>query len=441
MNNSSSEHTPTNGAEPLGSKDALPTAINHRVKSDSLYRVIWRWHFYAGMIIAPVLIIVAATGAIYCFKDELEAVIYPGVTYVEPTHERVPYAQQLATARAAVPPNDRVALMQVFTNPTRATTLAMAGEKFRYVYVDPYRGKYLGSIEQGGFFDIVLHLHRQLLLGTTGRIVIELTTCWTIVLAATGIFLWWPSKANQVWGVWLPRLRRTPYVVLRDLHSVAGIYVAIVAIMIALTGLYYGYTWGSVVQYASQKTDAYDMFSKPMLSKSSPDAKDVSIDRIVAIAQQTMPDNNLTVWFPRVPNAVYLVTANNDVGPSVNEMLFIDRVTGEILEDRFSSQTKLMYQLGTWSYPLHVGTIGGMPTRLLWLATCIVLMTLPVTGTWMWWERRPTGKSGLPRRVLARRPRWLILIITVVCILLPAVGISALMFLLGDIIIARWRTH
>jgi uncharacterized iron-regulated membrane protein len=82
-------------------------------------------------------------------------------------------------------------------------------------------------------------------LGTTGRIILELTTCWSIVLAATGIYLWWPPKANQLWGVWLPRLRQKPYLVLRDLHAVSGIYVAIVAILIALTGLIYTSIWGS----------------------------------------------------------------------------------------------------------------------------------------------------------------------------------------------------
>ena len=68
------------------------------------------------------------------------------------------------------------------------------------------------------------------------------------------------AKANQVWGVWLPRLRAKPYVVLRDLHTVVGFYVAIVAIVISLTGLIYTYVWGGGFQYAAQKTEAYDMF-------------------------------------------------------------------------------------------------------------------------------------------------------------------------------------
>ena len=263
----------TTASDGLGSGGTPPADTRQSATGDRLYRVVWRWHFYAGMIVAPALIVVAATGALYIFKDELEAVLYPGVTYVEPAADRVSYEQQLAAARATVPTTVHIGLMQVFANPKRRPAIAMAGEKFQIGYVDPYRGRYLGAIEQGGFFDIVLKLHRQLFLGTTGRIVVELTTCWAIVLAATGMYLWWPRKWNQLWGVWLPRLRRKPYVVLRDLHSVGGIYVAIIAIVISLTGLIYTYAWGSGFQYAAQKTEAYDMFSKPMLCKSPPDCE------------------------------------------------------------------------------------------------------------------------------------------------------------------------
>lgn len=31
------------------------------------YRAVWRWHFVAGIIIAPFLIVLTVTGAIYLF--------------------------------------------------------------------------------------------------------------------------------------------------------------------------------------------------------------------------------------------------------------------------------------------------------------------------------------------------------------------------------------
>ena len=228
MSSTSVEQTKTTAQDGFGSAGTPPSNTRRSAAGDRLYRVVWRWHFYAGMIITLPLIVVAATGALYIFKDEVEGVLHPGVLYVEPAVEHATYEQQLAAARAAVGPAYTIGTMQVFMNPKRATALAMGGQKFQFGYVDPYRGHYLGSVEKGGFSDIVLTLHRNLFLGTTGRIVVELTTCWGIVLVATGIYLWWPQKANQVWGVWLPRLRAKPYVVLRDLHTVVGFYVAAV---------------------------------------------------------------------------------------------------------------------------------------------------------------------------------------------------------------------
>ena len=430
--------TPT-APNDLESGAARPVSSGQPASDDGLYRIVWRWHFYAGMIIAPALIVVAATGALYIFKDELEAVVYPGLTYVEPAAERVPYEQQLSAARTAVPTMPRIIFMQIFANRSRATSIAMSGEGFQYSYVDPYRGRYLGGVKSGGFFDTVLALHRTLFLGTNGRIIVDLTTCWTIVLAVTGIYLWWPSKSNQLWGVWLPRLRRKPYVVLRDLHAVSGTYTALVAILIALTGLFYSYSWGNAFRYAYLKTEANDMFSKPMLCKSPADAKDLPIDRFIEIGHEKMPGKTLTVWFPRAPNGVYLVIGSGDYGPQAQEMLFIDRATGEILEHRFNSQTKLLYQIGSWNYPLHVGSILGMPSKVLWLVACVILMTSPVTGVWMWWLRRPKGRIGLPRRDNARRPFWLIATIVVTSILLPTVGVSVIVVLLIELIMSRLR--
>ena len=38
----------------------------------SLYRTIWRWHFYAGIFCIPFVILLALTGAIYLFKPYYE---------------------------------------------------------------------------------------------------------------------------------------------------------------------------------------------------------------------------------------------------------------------------------------------------------------------------------------------------------------------------------
>ena len=42
----------------------------------------------------------------------------------------------------------------------------------------------------------------------------------------------------------------------------------------------------------------------------------------------------------------------------------------------------------TWLYSLHVGTIGGVTTRVLWCLAAIVGGTLPLTGYYLWLKRK-----------------------------------------------------
>ena len=51
--------------------------------ASDLYRAVWRWHFYAGLLVLPFMIILAATGALYLFRDELEAIVHADLKRVE----------------------------------------------------------------------------------------------------------------------------------------------------------------------------------------------------------------------------------------------------------------------------------------------------------------------------------------------------------------------
>jgi hypothetical protein len=39
-------------------------------KGKSLYTAIWRWHFYAGIVFAPIIILLSITRGIYLFKPQ-----------------------------------------------------------------------------------------------------------------------------------------------------------------------------------------------------------------------------------------------------------------------------------------------------------------------------------------------------------------------------------
>ena len=67
------------------------------------YRAVWRWHFYAGLFAAPVLIILAITGALYLFDHELDGLWHRGLLQVQPGDRQAGLVAQEAALRAAYP--------------------------------------------------------------------------------------------------------------------------------------------------------------------------------------------------------------------------------------------------------------------------------------------------------------------------------------------------
>ncbi len=410
-----------------------PAPVESPRRSASLFRVVWRWHFYAGVIVAPILMVAAATGALYIFRDELERIIYARLLTVPPADTRVSHQEQLSAVEAELPPGFKITQWVVDDDPSLSTIAYISnGEEYRSVYVDPYRGHVLGSLGSTNFFTVVLKIHRTLFAGTLGRIVVELMTCWTIVLLITGLYLWWPRKRGQVWGAWLPRLKRQRYVVLRDLHAVCGVYAWAVALTIACTGLIYTFVWGQGYAYVARESGAYDIFINPPKSNSSAETPRMPLDHVVAVAAAKMPDATLSIRLPQTADAAYVAFAVHEIGPTTGATTVIDHATGEILMHRTNSQFPALSWWATWNYPLHVGSILGLPTKILWLLACFVLMLMPITGVWMWWHRRPTGKAGLPGKPDTKVPRWLAGVIVALCFVLPALGASVLVLLIGE---------
>lgn len=470
------------GPEPATRVLALTAAKSATKGSPGLFRVVWRWHFYAGIIVAPVLVIVAITGALYIFRDEVEQLARGHLMFVEPREGTIGVEGCVEAARGALGDEAtklEVAGLELSPGSDRSTVVLFRdaskdeGPRRRRVrvFVDPHEAKVLGVLDSkedrvASFFETVLLIHRQLFIGTTGRVIVELTTSWTILLLVTGLYLWWPRRKEKVRGVWWPRWRAKPYTVLRDLHAVSGAYTLAIALVIVGTGLWYTYTLGLNFRKAAENWE----MGRSIFSKDWPDearkreemaarkAKEqgskeaavvvgpLPVEAVVATARGFYPDKVLNVTFPAKPEDQIRVLAANDRGAAGQfyaSELILDRKDATVHSQTYFAGTSKVRWWSTWNYPLHVGSILGIATKILWLLICFVLAALPITGIWMWWRRRPRGKTGFPRRTDARLPWLLIGLIALLCVVLPMVGVSVVLILLGEgifrLIRAGWR--
>jgi uncharacterized iron-regulated membrane protein len=449
----------------------------------NLFRVIWRWHFYAGLVITPVLIVTAVTGMLYVFKDEVRDLANASAVFVTPVEEPLQPEALLAALQREHGPVERLFLPP---EPNRSWIAHFGGkpEKEKHekherekhekpkpekekekkkkpekdhpekepkkhessrprewkegVYVHPGTAEVLGPVTKDhAFFKTVLAIHRNLMSGIPGRVFVEISTSWAIVLVLTGLYLWWPKKAAPQ-GVWYPRWGGKLYAVLRDWHAVLGMYLALPALALLTTGLFFSYTWGGWYKTLQGK-DPKGYFEAPK----RPDAKHRSgtmtagvINDFAAEARQRWPHHTLEVILPKKKDTALTVIPHTSMGPKRQAMWAIDPITRETIADHDLRDLSWMAQLRMWAYPIHVGSIGGILTKILAALTCLTLAGLALSGVWMWLARRKKGTLGLPRAPETPVPVWLGAMIVALGIVLPMMGVTLLLF-----VALEWLMH
>ncbi|RKT22388.1 putative iron-regulated membrane protein [Paraburkholderia sp. RAU2J] len=212
------------------------------------YRTLWRWHFYAGLFVMPFLVVLAITGTLYCFQPQIEPLLYRHRLIVESqATPRLPDNALLAKARVAMPPGSSAVTAVMASDPRRSAeyVFRLADGNKESVYLNPYNGEVLGTLSvERRFMQVDRMLHRKLLLGKPGELLMELAACWTLVMIGTGVALWWPREKITARAALLPRFTLKGRALWRNLHAVMGLWLALGALAFVLTGLPWSGSWG-----------------------------------------------------------------------------------------------------------------------------------------------------------------------------------------------------
>ncbi len=151
-----------------------------------------RMHFYAGVLVAPFVVLVCLTGLLYTFTPQIERMIYAKELTVE-SAGRIPKSltTQVEAALAAMP-NRQLSAITPGVDPDRTTRVDFADPTLgtamaaRSVFVDPYTAEVRGElVTRHGvtpFSSWLSELHGSLHLGEFGRLYAELASVWLVVL-------------------------------------------------------------------------------------------------------------------------------------------------------------------------------------------------------------------------------------------------------------------
>ena len=523
----------SNPAGPVVAPLAAPFAAPHRSAAadagSRFWRTVWRTHFYAGILTFPFLGVLAITGLIILYTQPINRLSY-GSLLRAPRSVRVTTLEQQRTLVERSYP-DLVVAGVTPAPPTsdRSTMFAMKPSEgdgaVRQVFIEPGTGRVLGSKGEGdGIVGLANRLHGSLnntaitvslpslagLAGSGGAMIVhvalgavlmEIFAGWALVLAASGLYLYWPRKKGLPRTTLVPRIAKQGRARWRDLHAIPGLVLVGILAFFVVTGLPWSGYWGSGWRQISSKVTPRPAIEQPPSAVVRSGDLDRFGNRIPWSTQDTpVPASNTPVpqQLPSGHNdniahehavsaggagsantlsldAVATIAAAEQLTPGYSIALPVDtpakagtaavfgsftitepwpgRVQHEhtVYVDQFSGKTLGVATPGNWGQgalgsatewgvQTHMGTQFGLINRVVMTFGCLALLWSVASALVMYTRRRRPGSIGAPRRpVDVKLAKRLMVILATLGIIYPLWGASVVAVLALDRFIVRRR--
>jgi uncharacterized iron-regulated membrane protein len=408
-------------------------------------------HRYLGLCLAFFLIIIAGTGSVIAFYDDLERTFNARMRVVAPQPEgwTLNDALLIRERLEREDPRSHVFSLQFPQRPDESLFSRVmpaldpqTGEPYAIdydqVFVNPYTGERLGqriigaaTLRPEGIPSFLYYLHYALIfpLGL-GIVLIGLLGLVWAFEAMTGAYLTLPPKVKPAKSGKPPRpfLKRwsTSWKVSRgtnanrqllDLHRASGLWLWPLLLTFAVTG-YALNQGGPFAGFVKSFADYEHFQERPPVPPLARPLVNPPIDWFEAaeLGQRYFAQQAAAHGFtPGKPAALeyrrdlgvyfFLMHTSRDLldgqgnptetdSPATAATMAIDARSGQMLGLQLPTGQRAGNTVTSWLVALHVTAIGGRPWQIAVSVFGLLVVTLSATGVLLWWRRR---KVRLPR--------------------------------------------
>ena len=377
-------------------------------------------HLWLSVPFGVLITLICFSGAALVFEKEVMELCHRELYFVKKVEAApLPMEQLMTKVAATLPDSVSVTGVNISSDPERAYQVTLSKPRRASMYVDQYTGEITGKYERAPFFNFMFRMHRWLLDSMKqdggifwGKMIVGTSTLMFVFVLISGVVVWWPRTrkalknslkivANKGW-------RRFWY----DLHVAGGMYALVFLLAMALTGLTWSFQWyrtgfyktfgvevqpsmghGNAAANATAKGGKREgspegRSGRPEGRKHSPYTNWQQVYEQLAEAnpdykQISVSDGSASVAVPRFGNQ-----------RGTDRYKFNPR-NGEITETTLYKDLDNSGKIRGWIYSVHVGSWGGMLTRILTFVAALIGASLPLTGYYLWIrkkiKRRPVG--------------------------------------------------
>lgn len=387
-------------------------------------RLINKIHLVIGLLSGSIILIIAVTGALFAFEEEIRALYESDLWYVNSKTEQkvldVSTLKNIADLeiKKVEPVIGAIQYEGVvfYNDPGRTFSFIYYNSDpllYREIIVDPYSGNVLSNKNYlTDFFFIILELHRNLMLGSVGKEIIDYASLIFLFMLISGIYLWWPRNKNNKRQRFRIKFRLNPKRTNYDLHNVLGFYISWIAVIVVLTGFSWAFSWfNPVVDWVANGGSL------------SPPKKEFTSDTLTTQANNLSVQNNIFSYtkhkgrkyerflliYPKTKTDVYKLIQYYSVKTYYkHEHASFDQYSGKLLLQEKYENTTTGDKVTAMAYDIHIGKIFGLPGQILVFLSSIIAASLPITGFRIWLFRRKKKNNS---KFTLSKPHWFLIML------------------------------
>lgn len=372
-------------------------------------------HLWLSVPFGLIITVICLSGAALVFEDEVTELCRRDLYYVEKVSGApLPVEYLIEKVAGTLPDSVAVTGVSISSDAERAYQVNLSKPRRASVYVDQYTGEVKGRHERAPFFLTMFKLHRWLLDGMKpdggifwGKMIVGVSTLMFVFVLISGIVIWWPRTKKALKNslkIAVGKGRRRFWY---DLHVAGGMYALVLLLAMALTGLTWSFSWyragfykvfGVEMKQRAGHGALQTVHGTPQTAHGGKSGRNSSEEG----RGNREHTSSYTCWQQvyeelKARNAGYKQITVSNGSASVSFERFgnqraADRYAfnpqdGEITEVTLYKDTDASGKMRGWIYSVHVGSWGGVFTRILTFIAALLGGTLPLTGYYLWLRR------------------------------------------------------
>lgn len=343
-------------------------------------------HRWTGLTLGLIVMVSAITGSGMAFRKQLDPLVYPRVATTPACHTPLPLDRIAAAARAA-DQHSKLDYLRILAEPTAPVAARFLNKDT--LYFDRCTAREVASQNRYvGFFGTLEWIHRGRWIPVGDYIMGGSAIALLVLLAAFGIYLWWP-RGNRKFADGFKvsrRLKGTAFNI--GLHRAVGAWVAIPLLISATTGLPNAFAG---IHDAIVSLDGGEAKAPVSIVAAGPKSKRLPLAAAWATIKRLTPDPDEVLVHvalsPVAPLEIYIIERG---APHANARtyLFLDAYSGTILRFTRYRDMGIGSKIYFWMLSVHTGEVGGIVGQLLLFLGAIGALVLGYTGLTVYIRRR-----------------------------------------------------